>query len=214
MIAARVSNIEAFRQWLNWKPFHENDIEPTIEEFVERLTSHEPSEAMLAGTAFHKALELAKLGDYDNLEANGYLFKFADDIEIEQPIIREFRANKKYGGLLVTGQVDGVFNNIVIDYKTTKSFDADRYLSGYQWRFYLDLLGLDVFQWNVFVIKENEPNVYIVKDHHVLKASRYPELTSDCETLAAQYYDFAKEHMPKDYSLNLIRKLNIKEEAA
>lgn len=194
MTIARVSSVEAFRQWKNWTPLFDGQEEPTVEDLVKFITTDEPSEAMLAGTAFHKAMELAQDGSHDEFEANGYRF-ILPDVEISLPEIREMRAYGEYGGLTVTGQVDGVEGKIVIDHKTTSRFDPDRYLAGYQWRFYLDLFGADEFCWFIWVIKELEEKVYSVAAPQVLRASRYPEMHDHCAELAAEYLDFARQHL-------------------
>ena len=191
---ARVSNIEAYRQWKNWTPLFEGQEEPTVEDLVKFITTDEPSEAMKAGTAFHRAMELAVAGSHDTFEANGYRF-ILPDAELTLPAIREMRAFRNYGGLTVTGQVDAVDGKIVIDHKTTGKFDPDRYLAGYQWRYYLDLFGADEFRWNIWVTKELEEKVYSVAAPQVLRASRYPEMHDDCEALASEYLDFARHHL-------------------
>lgn len=185
---ARVSNLEAFRYW-------QGDEESTPADLVARLTTFEPTPAMLAGTAFHKALETAKPGDYDTIYANGYAFHLPDG-ELVLPSIRELRAFGNYGPLQVTGCVDILAGKRVEDHKTTARFDAERYLAGYQWRFYLDLLGADVFRWNVFEIREIKPLVYQVADLQTLETYRYPGMHADCARLAAEFYDFARQHMP------------------
>lgn len=185
---ARVSNIEAFRQWrLNE--------DQTAEDLVHWLTHDEPSEAMLAGTAFHKALELSTPGDYETLYANGYTFHMPDG-ELALPVIRELRGYQSYGPLTVTGCVDALEGKRVDDHKSTGRFDPDRYLAGYSWRFYLDIFGADVFRWNVFEISEVKPKVYQVADPQILQTYRYPELHDDCARLAADFYEFARVYLP------------------
>lgn len=191
---ARVSNIEAYRQWKHWRPLFDGQEEPTVEDLVAFITKDEPTPAMQAGTAFHKALERAQYGDHETFEANGYRF-LLPDAEMTLPAIRETRAYHAYGGLTVTGQVDAIEGRVVYDHKTTAKFDPERYLDGYQWRFYLDLFGADEFRWNVFVMKEIEPAVYQVSAPHLLSAYRYPGLAADCNALAADYLDFAHEHL-------------------
>ena len=185
---ARVSNLESFRQW-------REDDEQTAEDLVHWLTANEPTEAMLAGTAFHKALELAQPGEYDTLEALGFTF-LLPDAELALPTVRELRAYGRYGALTVTGQVDGIEGVRVDDHKTTSRFDPERYLAGYQWRFYLDLLDADVFRWNVFEIREVRRRVYQVSPPHQLEAHRYPGMRADCERLAADFLEFARQHLP------------------
>lgn len=185
---ARVSNIEAFRYWQGAE-------DQSVEELVERLTTFQPTEPMLAGTAFHAALEVAKPGDYERLEANGYTFILPEG-EIALPSIRELRAFGSYGPLQVTGCVDCLHGKTVIDHKTTARFDAERYLAGCQWKFYLDLFGADVFRWDVYEIREVKPRVYEVSDPQSLTQYRYPGLHQDCARLAGEFYDFAREFLP------------------
>ncbi len=185
---ARVSGIEAFRYWQGAE-------DQTPADLVERLTSFEATPQMLAGTAFHKALEEAKPGSYDTLYANGYAFHMPD-AELVLPDIRELRAFANYGPLRVGGCVDCLHGKRIDDHKTTGRFDAERYLAGYQWRYYLDLFDADVFRWNVFEIREIKPLVYEVADPQILETYRYPGLHDDCARLAAEFYEFATQHMP------------------
>lgn len=185
---ARVSNIEAFRQW------RENE-ESTVADLVRWITEDNPTPAMLAGTAFHKALETAPYGEHDVLEANGHTF-LLPDAELVLPVIRELRGYKQYGALTVTGQVDALELPRVDDHKTTSRFDPERYLGGCSWKFYLDIFGGDVFRWNVFELRETKtPLTFEVAPPHRLEAYRYPGLRADCAALAADFLDFARVHL-------------------
>lgn len=190
---ARVSSIEAYRRWLNWKPLHGDEEEPTVDDLLRYLTSDEPSPAMMAGTAFHAAIERAGHGDHEFFEADGYRF-LLPEAEIELPEIRELRAFKDYGSLTVTGKVDCLSGRVVIDHKTTSRVDMERYLEGCQWRFYLDIFEADVFRWHVFEIKEVGDRVYSVKAPQTLEAVRYPGLHDDCAQLAEDYAGFAFQY--------------------
>lgn len=188
---ARVSSLETYRRWLQ-------DEDMSAAELVERLTDFQPTEAMLAGTAFHAALETASVGDYDKLEANGYTF-LLPDAAIALPEIRELRTSKDYGPLTVTGKLDVLCGKRVEDHKTTASFRPDGYFEGYQWRFYLDLFDADVFRWNVFVITPvpGLDKAYNVKPPELLEECRYPGMHDDCMDLAAQFHGFAAQYMPQ-----------------
>lgn len=185
---ARVSSIETFRRW-------RLDEEATLDDLIERLTDFQPTENMLAGTAFHKALELAKPGDYDTLHANGYTFHLPDG-ELALPVIRELRAYGTYGPLQVTGQVDAFERRRVDDHKTTARFNPDGYLEGCSWKFYLDLFDADVFRWNVFEIHEIKPMVYQVGAMHALEQYRYPGMREDCVRLATEFYEATHRYLP------------------
>lgn len=194
---ARVSHIEAYRRWTNWQPLFDGQEEPSLDDLVRSITTDEPSEAMKVGTAFHAALEVVGHGTHDVLFANGYRF-ILPDADVELPAIREMRAHSEYGGLTVTGQVDGVSGKVITDHKTTSKVDVERYLDGCQWRFYLDLFDANEFRWNLFQIKEVAPNEYQVAAPQVLVAYRYPALHDDCAALAADYLAFAEQHLPHD----------------
>lgn len=185
---ARVSNIEAFRRW-------REDEDQTAEDLVRFITVDQPTEAMQAGTAFHKALELAPEGKHEMLSANGYTFHLPDDGVVELPSIRELRAYGRYGGLNVTGQVDGLHGRLIIDHKTTARCDPERYLAGCQWKYYLDIFGADVFRWHIFEVKEIAPLEYDVAPPQVLTAYRYPEMRAYCEQLAGAYLEFANRFL-------------------
>lgn len=185
---ARVSNLEAFRYWREAE-------DQSVDDLIERLTTFQPTEPMLAGTAFHHALEVCNPGDFERLHADGYTFILPDG-ELELPPIREVRAYGSYGPLRVTGCVDVLKAKLVRDHKTTARFDPERYLTGYQWRFYLDLLDADVFEWDVYEIREIQPRVYEVSDPQRLTQYRYPGMHADCARLAADFYEFASRYLP------------------
>lgn len=174
---ARVSNLEAFRQW-------RADETATLDAL--RFDIPE-TEAMRAGTAFHRALETAPDGEHDALHANGYRFILPDGT-LRLPKVRELRAQKAYGPLTVSGCVDAIRGRIVTDHKTTGRCDPERYFDGYQWRLYLDIFEADVFEWLIYEIRELQPMVYEVADPQVLRQFRYPGMSEDCADLAADYY--------------------------
>ena len=203
---ARVSNVEAFRQWKNWQPLFDGQEEPTVEDLVRFITTDEPTEQMQAGTAFHKALELADEGNHFEMSALGYTFRLADGA-LELPAIREMRAYGEYGGLTVTGQVDGLHGGLAMDDRKTAVLGPGGYLGGCRWKFYLDLFGADEFRWNVFVIKELEPKVYGVAPPQVLTAYRYPGMHDDCLRLAADYLEFARQHIPEPAVPEVVQKM-------
>ena len=181
MNVVRVSALEAFRRW-------RNDEASTIDDLF-----HVPeTEAMRVGTALHKALELSSTGMFDVLSFGGYRFQIECDIEIPAMQVKEFRSSKRYGDLTVSGQCDGIVGRTVYDYKTTGIFNAERYLDGYQWRYYLDIFGLDVFRWLVFGIEPDRYQVgtYIVRDFHRLETGRYGALHEDCAALARDFQEF------------------------
>lgn len=185
----RVSHADMFRSWLE-------DDDSDVGWLLNALSSDEPTPAMLKGTAFHKALELAPDGDFDELSANGYTFIFDGDFSMPRPQIREIRHAKNYGGISISGQVDAVSGGLVVDYKSTAHFDAEKYQRGYAWRFYLDIFRANLFRWNIFEMSEtDELMTYRVTALHVMEQFRYPELEQDCRALAHKLRDFARQYL-------------------
>lgn len=186
---ARVSHLEAFRQWRQRE-------DQSLDDLIRWLTVDDPTPAMLAGTAFHAALETAPDGDHPTLHANGHTFQMPDDSALVLPKIRELREFKQYGPLTVTGCVDCLFGKRIDDHKTTSRFDPERYLDGYQWRLYLDIFDADIFRWNVFELSEVRPLVFDVAEPQTLTQYRYPGMADDCARLAAEFYEFARVYLP------------------
>jgi hypothetical protein len=190
--------VEAFRKW-------EADDEAGDEALGDLLANlrgeGESSELMRAGTAFHKALETATTGvELAELVADGYTFCITDSLEIGLCEIRELRASKTYvvddEPITISGQVDQLEGRRVEDHKTTGRFDAERYMTGYQWRLYLDIFGADHFRWNVFEIAAmDEPKCYQVYAQHRLEQFRYPGMEADCLALVTRFARFVREHL-------------------
>lgn len=192
----RVSEAESYRQW-------REDEDAELDTLLARLRGQtEASEAMLAGTAFHKALELATVAEHDELHALGYTFKLMGEFELAIPAIREVRASKTYTAddfaITITGQLDAIEGKRIEDHKTTGRLDIERYMAGYQWRLYLDIFGADVFRWNIFEINAtDDPMTWEVWEAHRLEQFRYPAMAEDCQHLAVELGRFALRHMPE-----------------
>lgn len=193
----RVSHVEAFRRF-------EVDEDADYDRLVAAiLGTAEPTERQLAGTAFHKALELATAQPGDelwDLRADGYLFSFRCDCELVLPPIRELRAEKTYivdgEPITITGQVDTIEGRRLDDHKTTGRVDPERYLEGYQWRLYLDIFEADHFRWNIFELHEtDDPLVWHVTSAHRLEQFRYPALGADCQALVERFARFTRQHI-------------------
>lgn len=194
----RVSHLAAYARW----KATEGD---GIGWLYDSIFTSESTEAMSRGTAFHAALEAALEGEYATVEANGYTFAFTCSAEITLPKTREQRRGKDYGGIIVSGQCDGVEGRLIIDHKTVSQFDAEYHLGGWQHKFYLDIFDADRFDWHIWEVaeikdrrtseelEERDPipdRAYEVYAHHVLTQYRYPELKSDCRELAQEFRDF------------------------
>ena len=174
----------------------------TVEELLVRLRGEEPPNTqMRIGSALHKALENAQVGSVSYLDADGYRFLIQPNVELELPALREFKLEGEYQisdslSIELVGKVDAFHGNTVWDHKSTGRFNADRLLEGYQWRFYLDLTGADVFQWNVFEVdQENWSQLdgltaFNVFGFHTLRQYRYKGMEQDCRDKLKEFAGF------------------------
>lgn len=206
---ARVSDIESYRYW---RADEAAELEPLLEKL---RGGWEGTPNTRAGTAFHAALEASSPGEFAVLQAEGHVFFIEADAEIQLPDIREIRCGKTYmvDGVEchVSGQVDCIEGKRVDDHKTTSQMDAERFWTGCQWKFYLDIHDADRFRWNVFEIREasdrflkSQPVVpegipYVVHGSHRLEQFRYPKLQEDCQRLAEDFFRFARIHLPERF---------------
>lgn len=122
------------------------------------------------GTAFHKLVEDGKAERTEIIGGNtyhlacGYAFteeqaEVAFTYKREHPLMFcEVPVAKLYhtplASFYLSGRIDGLDGATVRDTKTKfSSPDAQGYLDSYQWRFYLDMLGLKSFCYDVFEVK-------------------------------------------------------------
>lgn len=183
----RVSALATYARWKR----EESD---SLDWLYQSIFHSESTEAMSRGTAFHSALERACEGEYSTVEAMGCTFAFTCEAEVYLPKTREIRRGKDYGGIIVSGQCDGIEGRRIIDHKTVNGgFDAEYHLEGWQHKFYLDIFEADRFDWHVWEVAplKDEPNVYEVYAHHLLTQYRYPDLEVDCRRLALEFKGFA-----------------------
>lgn len=71
-------------------------------------------------------------------------------------VFHEVRQYKDYGDCIVTGCADMLFLSEIRDIKTKFSynFEDQDYINSCQWRFYLELFGLDTFHFDLFVFDD------------------------------------------------------------
>lgn len=188
----RVSAIEDWHWWqnsgLDWQWFLDKD--------------RSANEKMRAGTALHSFLEQGSEGEYPQGRVGDYIFVFDCDCQIAIPKMREVRAYRKYGDLTVTGKTDALDGKRISDYKLIidHQVEGEQYMDSYQWRYYLDLFGADIFDYVIFEAHEEPSNDecrYIrIHEVHKITQYRYPELHRDCANLAAEFLA-AAEHSPE-----------------
>ena len=177
--------------------------------------------AMERGHAFAKAMENMAVCiqqghtpgvavDSSMLVAEGHAFAFTCDAEIEAWPRRELKAEKDYGGIIVSARCDRLHGQVIADDKTTASFNrsdpsgrggVERYIDKWQWRYYLDIFGAHEFVWHIWETRavdfnpEEYPGIkaaWEIFNHHVIRNYRYPELEAECADFAREFKDFAE----------------------
>ena len=192
------TDLDAFRYW---RDNEDADLGALVSQLRRELP---PTEPMLAGTAFHKALELAPYEDAtDTLTADGYTFRMELDAVLDMPAIRELKATRE---MVVDGEpvtlvcvADTVNGQRIEDHKLTSRFDADRYLASYQWRVNLLVFDAQEFRWNAFEAQQVEPGLYAVRALHQLSAVRYPGMEEDVQREIGAFIAFARQYLPERF---------------
>lgn len=195
------TNMESFRRW-------RDDSEAEMADLLAYLRRQTPpSPAMAAGSAFHKVLELAQVGDtLERVKQGGFTFEFEVEGEFCLPKIRELKLETRrvIGGEPVTlvGVVDTLEGRRADDHKLTARPDAENYAPSAQWRCYLDWFDCDVFQYNLFHAYQPaaEPGLYIIKDVVEVQFCRYPAMADEVESLVAEFVAFCKTNAPDLYN--------------
>lgn len=191
------TDIDAFRRY---RDNEDAELGPLLAQLRRELP---PTEPMIAGRAFHKALELSEPGEVGVFMAEGYRFDIDVDCEIDIPEVRELKATREYqiDGEVVTvvGVIDAACGKRIDDHKTTERFDPERFLHSYQWRIYLEIFGADEFRWNVFEWYDKGPKHYVVHHVHPLRMFRYPGMAEDVEIELRKFLDFARTHLPERF---------------
>lgn len=114
--------------------------------------------------------------------------------------------------IIISGRFDVMEGNIIRDGKTTKRFDYETYEDSLQWRFYLDMLGLGKFIYDVFEKKGvvDDPNGAKDDDGklltwpadvelHSFPFYTYLELKRDCRYWIAEFMAFVRLKNLTDY---------------
>ncbi len=159
-----VTTLEKFRRYMaEASPYD------TEESLIESLKGiFKGTDKTLYGSAYHKLIE----GEYVACEGEvavnivNDLFVFTKKQYDPALKFREQRLamiyeqdvrkiyNTSFGPIQVTGRIDGIEFTKAHDFKTCfRAVDDQSYRDSSQWKFYLDMLELGIFQYDVFEIK-------------------------------------------------------------
>lgn len=163
------------------------------------------------GEAYHSLLE----GNYTNQAGQIHVNEFIFTFEQAKPAI-EYRKNHellvsemsisaiyktKYFPVQITGRIDGIEGMHVRDGKTKfRSFTAEEYMNSCQWKFYLDILSLRNFFYDIFevvgfdTLPYNKPYYFgdtiSVSDPVEIPCEAYENMHNDLVCLLNDFLDY------------------------
>lgn len=206
----RVTQLEKFRRFIN--DVSSYDTEQGVIDTI--CGDFKGNEYTRVGTAFHSIIETGEphYADLDNgcvidVDDHGVMFdakqiQTALDYRNEHPnAFHEIRQHKDYGRAVVTGCADMIDGLEIRDIKTKYSIpiDAD-YINSCQWRYYLDIFGLDVFHFDLFVFHgyNKDKHGYDVRGLELIPHTPpitcywYDGMETDNGILVNEFVDWAK----------------------
>jgi len=169
------------------------------------------------GNAYHKVLEgeasPGRGGAYVTTEDGIFVFSPAVSgpavqFKIDHPLmIHEIPLRKiyrtSYFNIQVSSRVDGVEGAAVWDHKCKfRNPDWQEYIDSVQWKYYLDILELKTFYYNIFEIKGFDQlpakQPYLIKDvevihHEPLLCEAYQDMQEDMMCLLNRFLEYIHE---------------------
>lgn len=184
--------LESYRLFMAGEWMAEDELIATIKgEFT-------PTPAVRLGLAYGKVLE-----DPDRyLVPGGYVcegYQFGlKDVEpaltrIDRRGVFEAKATKAYGANEVVAKADHLLGAHLSEFKTTCStFNVEKYLDSYQWRFMFDIFEALSGTYHVFLLDDHENGVAELKGVESFNVYPYPQLHADCCDLVREFAHYVK----------------------
>jgi hypothetical protein len=208
----RVSTLEAYRKLRSGQEYG-----PTEAELVDAIRNgqaNQPGEwYQQCGTAFHAVMagpqrwvdQTAPAGvPLDCYTCDGWTFQ-GEDVRLvlgsvpngqcEQTKTRRFVISHLSGFLDVSGTADLIGCGTVFDYKTTFSpINVEKYERSYQWRFYLLIHGMDIFQYEVVQLERAHDEDFSprIVNRDSFRFWSYPQMENDCRELCSNFMFWAE----------------------
>lgn len=206
VLSARVTAIESFRQYIE---ADEYDDKPWINEtnVINTIKGLEFSNVKADyGSAGHAIIEDAQRYRTDTgYQWKGFTFTDSQVRPLlkhagEHPLwVREVPLAKLYHtpnfDLILTGTTDCIEGTQLRDTKFKfSSFEVSDFLTSAQWRFYLDMVGLDVFYYDFFSVKNFEtiedcPKA-VISECESMMVKRYENMSQDIQSVLNEFCDF------------------------
>jgi len=210
MYRISVTTIEKFRRYLTEASPYDTE-ESLLQSITGVFTGNDKTRT---GSCCHKIIEQEAYVTDGGLiaRADGVQIFFTDEqaapfVEFKRQhplMIHEVPASKVYltgiGPVLVSARIDGVEGQQIQDTKTKfRDFNLREYADSYQWRYYLDMLGIDLFHYDIFEVRGFEalsgPQPYQLPgveflDPVRLECARYQYMADDCRLMLQEFLTY------------------------
>lgn len=195
------TTLESFRLWR-----HPDNEWMSEEELIATIKGEfTPTHGVELGSAFGKILEAPE----QYVVPHGYqcgAFGFGQDVVepclavIDRRGVFEAKASKRYGDCDVVAKADHLLGAHLSEFKTTlHSFDIEKYLASYQWRFMVDIFEPALVTYHVFLLSEAPNGVVSLRGIESFNVFPYAELHGDCCALLDDFVHYARSRGLEPY---------------
>ena len=209
MYRISVTTLEKFRRFMAEVSSYDTE-QSLIDSITGGFIGNEKTDI---GEGYHSLIEGDFSSEREHFKAGKFLFtpeqaRAAFQYKREhKSMIHEVTVSKVYVipgyEINVRGRIDGVEGMQLRDIKTKfSSIDFQEYYNSYQWRFYLDMLGLDAFWYDIFEVTGFDhltgsapyklPDVSFLAPEPFVCYS-YPSMHQDCRALLNDFMGWIRE---------------------
>lgn len=158
-----------------------------------------PTDAMRLGTAFHRVLETpARYRVPLGYLCDGFHFP---DATMREPLALidrrgtfEVKGTMLVDGHTIVAKADQIVGAAIVEHKTTtSSYDIDKYLPSYQWRYEAAIFQPVSITYRTFLLEEPTGQIVGLRGIEGVTVYPYPALEADCRDLVRQFVDYVKQ---------------------
>ncbi len=211
MYRISVTTLEKFRRYMKGVSSFDTE-ESLIESLKGLFTGNDKTKF---GSAYHKIIEGEFKSDTNSVFviSDNVLFSFTEQqaapalkFRNDHPLmVHEMSISKMYDTaffpIQVGGRIDGIEGREIRDTKTKfRSIDVLEYMDSSQWKFYLDMLDIDIFWYDLYEIRRfndlpNTNTIIIPEEvqviyHQPIKCDRYENMHDDLTSLLNDFLDY------------------------
>lgn len=107
--------------------------------------------------------------------------------------VSQVKHEKAYGDCVIVAKADELIGVRCIENKTTTGqFNIDKYLESYQWRYLIDVFGVRMVTYRVFLLSDPEQGAIRLREIQSFNTFPYAELHYDCERLVREFATYAR----------------------